>query len=885
MSYTPMMQQYLDIKADHQDALLMFRLGDFYELFFEDAKIASKALGITLTGREAGGQERVPMCGVPFHAGETYITRLIDHGFSVAICEQTEDAKQSKGLVRREVVRVVTPGTALRDDGGNRFLAAILQSETLWGLALLDLGTGEVWCAQANHPEVLSAWLLQQPIAELLVYEGGIEAIEPWLPKNEEGTLKITRRKPPRDRLANTTRILCTQYHVPSLLPLDLAELATAAESVALVIDYIQETQKQSFDHIRLPKNLFKERFVVVDTVAQRNLELLETGRTRQRRGSLLGLLDKTKTAMGGRRLRHWLERPLHDVAMIDERLDAVDVLASDLFLRYHVQGTLDRVYDLERLVGRISFGTATPRDLLAVAKSLAVVPEIQLALAASQSHLLATLVSGLPDLSALAHQIDTVLVEEPPLAANDGGVIRLGVSRELDELRDARSSAKEWLTRLEQTEREQTGIRSLKVGFNKVFGYFIEVSKANSHLVPAHYERKQTLSGAERYVVGDLKVYEEKIFHAEERAVELELQLFRELRERVLAQTAALQTLADLLADIDALTSLGQVSAEHQYTRPILTQERGISIRQGRHPVVEANHPGQFVPNDVRLDDGQAFILITGPNMAGKSTYMRQTALIVLLAHIGCFVPAEAATIGLVDRIFTRIGASDDLGAGQSTFMVEMVELAQILRQATTRSLVLLDEVGRGTSTYDGLSIAEAVMEALRQPDRSPLTLFATHYHELTEAADKLPGVANYSVLVRETADSVAFLHSVVDRPADRSYGIQVARLAGIPNHVIKRATQLLELREQAGKFLAESVDGILSTASTLETTPQVKKASPQPGAALELPLFAFGTEKFIQRVAAMNILQMTPLEAMSVLNDLARDAKEVLAWDKSGS
>lgn len=884
MSYTPMMQQYLDIKAQHQDALLMFRLGDFYELFFEDAKVASKALEITLTGREAGGEERVPMCGVPFHAAETYITRLIDRGFSVAICEQTEEAKPGKGLVRREVVRVVTPGTALRDEGGNRFLAAVLQRETLWGLALLDLGTGEVWCAQASHPEALSAWLVQQPIAELLVYEGELEVIEPWLPKNEEGTLKITQRKPPRDRVASTTRVLCTQYNVPNLLPLDLAELTSAAESVALVIEYIKDTQKQSFDHIRLPKNLFKERFVVVDTVAQRNLELLETGRTRQRRGSLLGLLDKTKTAMGGRRLRQWLERPLYDVNLINERLDAVEALANDLFLRYHLQGTLDRVYDLERLVGRISFGTATPRDLLAVAKSLAVVPEIQLALTGSQSRLLAALARDLPDLSALAEQIDGILVEEPPLAANDGGVIRRGVSQELDELRDAKSSAKEWLTRLEQTEREQTGIRSLKVGFNKVFGYFIEVSKANSHLAPAHYERKQTLSGAERYVVPELKVYEEKILHAEERAAELELQLFRELREQVLAETGKLQTVADLLANIDALASLGQVCAEQQYTRPILTEERGISIRQGRHPVVEANHPGQFVPNDVRLDDGQAFILITGPNMAGKSTYMRQTALIVLLAHIGCFVPAQAATIGLVDRVFTRIGASDDLGAGQSTFMVEMVELAQILRQATSRSLVLLDEVGRGTSTYDGLSIAEAVMEALRRPQCAPLTLFATHYHELTEAAEKLPGVANYSVLVRETADSVAFLHAVVDRPANRSYGIQVARLAGIPNDVIVRAAQLLELREQSGKALAQSLDGILAAASTVEPPSIGNTASTPAGTAGELPLFAFGTDTFMQRVAALDILQMTPLHAMSVLNDLVRDAKEVVAWGKSG-
>lgn len=893
MGFTPMMQQYLDIKANHQDALLMFRLGDFYELFFEDAKTASRVLEITLTGRDAGGTERVPMCGVPYHAAEQYISRLIERGFSVAVCEQTEDPKQTKGLVKREVVRVITPGTALRDEGTNRFLAAVMTREDKWGLSLVDLGTGEVWCAETEDTTVLMSLIHQQPVAELLVYEDQQPAIESWLP-NEDGFMKLSPRKHPRKRQEHTEQVLCSQYQVSSLLVLDLQHLDLAAESLALAIHYINETQKQSFDHLRMPKNLLSDPFLIVDAAARRNLELLETTRTRQRRGSLLGLLDQTKTAMGARRLRQWIERPLQDASAITQRMDALEVLIGDLFLRDQIQGSLSQVYDLERLVGRVSFGTASPRDLRAAALTIQVVPSIVEALRNTESQLLTTLASELPDLSALAEQVLHTLVEEPPASLQDGGIIRTGLSKELDDLRQAKNSAKEWLLQLEQSEREKTGIRSLKVGYNKVFGYYIEVSKANTHLVPEDYERRQTLANAERYIVPELKEYEEKILHAEERAHELELELFRELRQSVLEQTGRLQTLADKLAEIDVLQSLGQISSDHRYVRPVISTQRGLFIEQGRHPVVEAAHPGQFVPNDVRLDEAQSFILITGPNMAGKSTYMRQTALIVLLAHIGCFVPAKSAVIGIVDRIFTRIGASDDLGAGQSTFMVEMVELAQILRQATNRSLVLLDEVGRGTSTYDGLSIAEAVMEALRQPERSPLTLFATHYHELTEAVERLPGVANYSVLVKETEQGVAFLHSVVNRPANRSYGIQVARLAGIPMDVINRAAHLLELREDAGRALVESMEGMRTTAVTTNKALSVERENSQknrssapatPPAVFELPLFATQMQQLIERVANTEILKMTPLEAMNVLNDLSQAAREVLSWDKSGS
>lgn len=902
MAFTPMMQQYLDIKANHQDALLMFRLGDFYELFFEDARTASQVLEITLTGRDAGGTERVPMCGVPYHAAEQYISRLIERGYSVAICEQTEDPKQSKGLVKREVIRVVTPGTALREEAANRFLGALLERDGVWGLALVDLGTGEVWCAEAQESAVILSLVNQHPVTELLIYEGQQPEISAWL-TDEDCPLKMTPRKAARDRRAYTEEVLCAQYQVASLVVLDLDGLTRAAESVALAIKYIQDTQKQFFHHLRLPRNLLSDPFLVVDAAARRNLELLETSRTRQRRGSLLGLLDKTKTAMGARRLRQWIERPLLSQPEITQRLDAVQVFYEDMFLRHQVQAGLDKVYDLERLVGKVSFGSASPRDLRAVAVTIQAVPEIINPLSETQSELLTRLTKDIPDLGFLAQRVFATLVDEPPLSIQEGGVIRMGVHQELDDLRQAKSSAKAWLLQLEQSEREKTGIRSLKVSFNKVFGYYIEVSKANTHLVPEHYERKQTLANAERYVVPALKEYEDKILHAEERAGELELELFRELRQEVLDETLNLQKIADRLSDLDVLVSLSQVSYEHRYTRPQITSERGIHIEQGRHPVVEAAHPGQFVPNDVRLDDGESFILITGPNMAGKSTYMRQTALIVLLAHLGCFVPAATARIGLVDRIFTRIGASDDLGAGQSTFMVEMVELAQILRQATSRSLVLLDEVGRGTSTYDGLSIAEAVMEALREPGRAPLTLFATHYHELTEAVERLPGVVNYSVLVKETSHGVAFLHSVVNRPANRSYGIQVARLAGIPQDVIERASQLLDLRESAGRSILAAMEG-MQTASAAEgfpvemvahepSTPVAHEANPisrsgqvrqGSGTVSDLPLFAVGPERLLERITNLDILRMTPLEAMSVLHELIREAKEVLTWDKSG-
>lgn len=877
MALTPMMQQYLEVKEAHKDALLMFRLGDFYELFFDDAVTASKILEITLTGRGAAGEGRIPMCGVPYHAAEQYIARLIDEGYCVAICEQVEDPKQAKGLVKREVVRVVTPGTTYRDDNqSNRFLAAVIRGKGQWGVSFVDVATGEIWCAEyATAAQVVEA-LEQWHPCELLLYAGNSEdddwsCVHEW---THHSTIRRSYQERPRHAYQTAFEVIAEQYGVTGLLPLDLEGLNGATEALGLALGYVRSTQKALLPHLRMPKNLASQDHLVLDHTAQRNLEVVETNRSRQRKGSLYGLLDVTRTAMGSRLLKRWLERPLAQVTHIQERLDAVAVFVADLFLRNQVQTALDAVYDLDRLLGKVSFGSANARDLVAMARSLRGIPALTNVLSTTPSHKLRDIALRMPDLSILANEIERMLVEQPPLSVREGGFIRAGADPELDDLLAANSNGKTWLAQLEQRERERTGIRTLKIGYNKVFGYFIEISKANAHLAPADYERRQTLANAERYTLVELKSQEARILNAEELSIDREYELFTRLRAQVLQNLSDIQLAADMMATADVLCALGAVSAERQYVRPELVEARGIEIVQGRHPVVEAAHPGKFVPNDVTLDDAQNLILITGPNMAGKSTYMRQTALIVLLAHIGCFVPAKSAKIGVVDRIFTRIGASDDLGAGQSTFMVEMVELAQILRQATHRSLVLLDEIGRGTSTYDGMSIAEAVMESLQEAPRMPLTLFATHYHELTDKAEELPSAANYSVLVQENQEGIVFLHALVHRPADKSYGIQVAKLAGIPQDVIQRAEELLRRREaNRGPAAGREADA-MEVAVAAE-----KQASPPQS----MSLFAGAYDELVHKLADLNVYELTPMEAMNALYGIAKEAQEVVKWDKS--
>jgi DNA mismatch repair protein MutS len=870
-----MMAQYMEIKRQHEDALLMFRLGDFYELFLEDAEVASRILDITLTGREAGEQGRIPMCGVPYHSAEQYIDRLIEHGLSVAICEQTEDPKSAKGLVKREVVRIVTPGTSLREDGtSNRYLASLVRHRDVVGGAFVDVATGEVHADETTSIADARDWLLQWRPAEVLLYTEA-ETDPYWKPIRDwqvDSNVRLTYRKAGRDADANALHVVRSHYGVADLTPLDLARHPVGAEALGLCLSYIRDTQKIDLAHLREPQPIVRDTALKIDHTALSNLEVLETVRTRQRKGSLYGLLDQTRTALGSRLLRKWLERPLTDPAAINRRLDAVCTLASDLFVRSHLQETLDAVYDLERLTGRVAFCTANARDLVAIARSLETIPELVSVLSGRPESALRELVADTPDLTSLAQRLGSTIVEDPPVSVHVGGMIRAGVDETLDELKALSGSGKSWLASLEQQERERTGIKSLKVGYNKVFGYFLEVSKSNIQLVPPEYERRQTLANAERYVLPVLKEREAAILNAEEQAQARENELFTACQQAVLAYLPDIQKAAADISAIDVLCSLAQVTAERNYVRPIVSATRGIHIEAGRHPVVEAHSQGSFVPNDVRLGDAQSLILITGPNMAGKSTYMRQTALIVLMAHIGCPVPAASAQIGAVDRIFTRIGASDDLGAGKSTFMVEMVELAQILRLASTKSLVLLDEIGRGTSTYDGLCIAEAVVEALQADQGGPLTLFATHYHELTQTVENLPAASNYSVLVEEDEDDIAFLHTVVARPADKSYGVQVAKLAGVPQPVIDRALALLAHRE------GTTLPVVRETASTVRTSRQ-DEAGPQADGFL----FSMPHQRLTEELANTNVMNLTPLEAMNVLNRLVEEAKEVMAWDKS--
>ncbi|GGJ04336.1 DNA mismatch repair protein MutS [Alicyclobacillus cellulosilyticus] len=890
MSLTPMLQQYMELKQAYPEALLLFRLGDFYELFFDDAMVASRALEITLTSRDAGSAGRIPMCGVPYHAADQYIARLIDQGYVVAVCEQVEDPKTAKGLVKREVVRVITPGTFLAEDGTrNRFLASVVGRGGVWGAGFIDVGTGEVWYLEHADEQMLRERMRAWQPAEVLVYEGA--QLPAWLTA-QDAPWRLTRRPDTFAAEQAAVEALCTQYGVANLVPLDLTPHPVAAHALGLAVMYIRETQRAILPHLRTPRNLLRGKHLVLDETAVRNLELLETVRTRQRKGSLYGLLDETETAMGSRLLRRWIERPLCDKSAIEARLDAIAWLVDNALFRMRLKASLHGVYDLDRLLGKVAFGSANPRDLLALAHSVAVLPDIRGVLQAAEGGWLAELAQSLPNLADLTDEITRTLVDDPPVSPREGGIIRPGVDPLLDRLRDGQSQGAEWLLAFERQERERTGIKSLKVGYHKVFGYFIEVSKANLHLVPPEYERKQTLANAERYTVPALKAAEAEILDARERALAREYELFSALREHVLARQRDIQAAAEALACLDVLTALATVAAQRRYVRPVITEERAIRIRAGRHPVVEAMVPGRFVPNDVQLDDEQPLILITGPNMAGKSTYMRQTALIAIMAHMGSFVPAEAAEIGLLDRVFTRIGASDDLSAGQSTFMVEMVELAHILRQATDRSLVLLDEIGRGTSTYDGLSIAEAVMEALLQPGRNPLTLFASHYHELTEVVAELPGAANYSVLVAEDGQDITFLHTVVPRPADKSYGIQVAKLAGIPADVIARAQALLAVREGKAKLAAADgrtrgagmPDEAALQASEAALQASAARESVTPASAVQASAAQASAERegsalaLLRRLAEMDIEHMTPIAAIHVLAELREAARSVL-------
>jgi DNA mismatch repair protein MutS len=799
-----MIEQYLSIKEQQKDAFLFFRLGDFYEMFFEDAEKASKLLEITLTARDGGASEKIPMCGVPFHSASQYIEKLVQLGHKVAICEQVEDPKQTKGVVRREVVRVITPGTVMEENmlgsQENHFLAAIYHEGNAYGLAATDLSTGECLLTELSRP-------LSSVIEEMATLEPKELLVSPSLAQDTFLQQECERLgiviSPFETYPLEDISTLQTQF--PNVT--EVCTTAVLQQTLHYTYRYLLQTQKRSLGHLKQLRRYEADAFLLLDEVARRNLELTRSLQTEKRAGSLLAHLDQTATAMGSRKLKQWLDKPLLSKRAIETRQEIVAAFLDEMLLHAELTDLLNDVYDLERLAARVSFGSASPRDLYQLRKSLEAVPVIKQKLASFSAEKVQAIAEKLDPCSDVQELIAAALVDEPPLTLKEGGVIREGYHAQLDELRHLQRNGKDWIAKLEEQERIRTGIKSLKVGYNRVFGYYLEVTKSNLHLVPDDgYIRKQTLANAERYITAELKEQEQRILHANERSLELEQDTFKQVREQVAQEVGRLQLLATRIAVIDVLQAFASVSKRYQYVRPEITEGDRLVIDKGRHPVVEAAQHDNYVANDIKLD-GQTrqVLLITGPNMAGKSTYMRQVALITIMAQIGCFVPADRAEIGLIDRIFTRIGASDDLAQGRSTFMVEMMETCEALREATTKSLILLDEVGRGTSTYDGMALAQAIVEYVHNHVGAK-TLFSTHYHELTQLETQLSKLANVHAKCVERDGKVVFLHRIVDGGADRSYGIHVAELAGLPADVVQRAKEILVALEEDNRAEIET-------------------------------------------------------------------------------
>jgi DNA mismatch repair protein MutS len=859
---TPMRQQYLEIKSQYPDTLLLFRLGDFYETFDDDAKVVAQVCDIVLTSRPVGNDQRVPLAGVPYHALDSYLSKLVSAGHKVAICEQIGDTA-IKGLVPREVIRVVTPGTVveptLLSEKRNNYLAAALLDGARAGFAYVDITTGEFGATQfdgGDAAQVLVEEIERLRPAELLQPSAGKATAT--VPVTEGVTQSEYEGWHFEEDVAR--RALMEHFGVASLAGFGCEGLPMAVRAAGALLQYVADTQKGSLVQLTSLHTYSTHDFMVLDPATRRNLELTETIRTRSAKGSLLEVLDQTRTPMGARMLRQWLGQPLLDRERLERRLDRVGQLVGDSMLRTDVRITLRDVSDLERQINRVVAGIARPRDLLGLRQGLEATPRITALFAGGDAEApVGRMVAGLDPCSDVAELIASAIADEPPATAGQPGMIRAGFSSELDGLRTGSRDARDWIAKLESTERKRTGIKSLKVGYNKVFGYYITVTKPNLHLVPDDYIRKQTLANAERFVTPALKEYEALILTAEERILELESVLFREVCDRVAASSRRIQHVGRLLARLDVYAALAETAAAYRYVRPAIGDDDRIQIAAGRHPVVETSmRETPFVPNDLALSSQEQIIILTGPNMSGKSTYLRMTALIVLLAQIGSFVPADSAHIGLVDRIFTRIGAQDEIAAGQSTFMVEMVEMANILHHATPRSLLILDEIGRGTSTYDGISIAWAVVEYLHSHPRvKAKTLFATHYHELTQLDRLLPHVCNYNVAVAEVGDTVVFQHRIVPGGADRSYGIHVAQLAGLPRAVIHRAEEILTRLEANGT-----------------RAPAAEAASPAGGA--QLPLFQM-SDPLIDELRGLDVTSMTPLEAINALFDLQRRAGSV--------
>ncbi|MBR6020317.1 MAG: DNA mismatch repair protein MutS [Lachnospiraceae bacterium] len=872
---SPMMQHYMEIKSKYSDCLVFYRLGDFYEMFFEDAEIASRELELTLTGRDCGLAERAPMCGVPFHAADTYISRLVDKGYRVAICEQLEDPKEAKGMVKRDVTRIVTPGTNVLaqgiDETRNTYLMGILWMDGCFGISTVDVSTGDYFVTEVSSARKVFDEITKFGPSEIVCNPAFlISGVDTEDIKNRLGIAVTTLA----DRLYDgevCNRLLLNHFHVSNLYTLGLGNMETGAAAAGAVLAYLYETQKTSLSHITKLQPYSAEKYMVIDAATRRNLELTETLREKLKRGSLLWVIDRTRTAMGARLLRLFLEQPLLKKEDITARQSAIAEFNENVMTRDEVREYLGAVYDLERLICRVSYRSASPRDLLAFSSSLKMLPHIKRLLAEFHSKLIKSETDDLDTLEDLQSLIERAIHPDAPLTVKEGGMIRDGYNEEVDRLRQAKTQGKTWLAELEAREREATGIRNLKIKYNNVFGYFLEVTNSFRELVPETWKRKQTLSGSERYTTPELKELEDTILNAEDHLSALEYRLFSEVRDAVSEQIVRIQKTAKAVAMIDALASLAYVAERNRYVCPQINKQGRIRIVDGRHPVVEQVLPGgTFVANNTELDnDANRVAIITGPNMAGKSTYMRQTALIVLLAQIGSFVPAREADIGIVDRIFTRVGASDDLASGQSTFMVEMTEVANILKNATKNSLLILDEIGRGTSTFDGLSIAWSVIEHVADKRLiGAKTLFATHYHELTELEGKLDGVCNYCIAVKEQGDTIVFLRKIIRGGADKSYGIQVARLAGVPESVLHRAEELVDQLTQ--NDIAERAREIFRQTPPPQYDDEPVSWIPKHRDAAPNQMSMFGNSAYadiVERIREMNLQGMTPIDALNFL------------------
>lgn len=876
---TPMMKQYMETKSQYPDCILFYRLGDFYEMFFDDALTASRELEITLTGKNCGQEERAPMCGVPYHAVEGYLNRLVSKGYKVAICEQLEDPKTAKGLVKRDVVRIVTPGTNLDpqalDETKNNYIMCIVYIADRYGVSIADITTGDYFVTELPDSSKLLDEIYKFSPSEIICneafYMSGMDldgmkdrlgitiySLDAWYFDDD-----ICRQK------------LLEHFHVKDFKGLGLGDYDCGIISAGALLTYLLETQKNSLSNLTRITPYAAGKYMMLDSSTRRNLELCETLREKQKRGSLLWVLDKTKTAMGARTLRKYVEQPLIDKQEIIRRLDAVEELKDQAISREEIREYLSPVYDLERLITKITYGSANPRDLTAFKTSLEMLPHIRCILEDMQTPLLREICGDLDALADLCDLVTRSIQDEPPIAMKEGNIIKDGYNEEVDKLRRAKSEGKDWLAKLEEDEREKTGIKNLRVKFNKVFGYYLEVTNSYKSMVPDYYMRKQTLANAERYITPELKELEDMILGAEDKLYALEYDLYCEVRDTIAAQVERIQRTARAVAGLDVFASLALVAERNNYVRPKINEKGVINIKEGRHPVVERMIPNDmFIANDTYLDDKKHRIsIITGPNMAGKSTYMRQTALIALMAQIGSFVPAASADIGLSDRIFTRVGASDDLASGQSTFMVEMTEVANILRNATSKSLLILDEIGRGTSTFDGLSIAWAVVEYISDSRLlGAKTLFATHYHELTELEGKIDNVNNYCIAVKEKGDDIVFLRKIVKGGADKSYGIQVAKLAGVPDLVIERAKEIVE--ELTDADVTARVSEIAAKERVVKKKHKVKKYDEVDIAQMSL----FDTVKdddVLEELKNIDVGNLTPIEALNTIYRLQNKLK----------